>query len=57
MKIIIFKLSLENIKISKWKKLIFQPTTTKKRISRNWNIEEGFMEIDNSKDLARKLMR
>ena len=54
---IIFKLIVENMRNCKWRKLAVPPNMTKKRISGNWNLEEGFMEVENSKQLVPKRMR
>lgn len=50
---LIFKLIVENMQNCQWRKLLVPPTMTKQRISRYWNLDEGFMEVGNSKQLAR----
>lgn len=50
----IYKLMVENISCSKWRKPTFPPSILELRVAKSWNLTEGIMEIDNSNLLARK---
>lgn len=52
-----FKLIVENMQNCRWQKPSVPPSMIEQRIARCRNLEEGFMEVDNSKQLARIRMR
>lgn len=46
---LIVMLLVENMQNSKWRKPSSLPMLSEQRVARNWKLEEGFAEVDNSK--------